>query len=181
MESLGKLLELAEKSAWAILAMAAFVLFVPDDTAKQVGIVDIRTTYKGYFWLALVFSGSLLIGSVFQRHPKLIWRFIFCPLKKLVFPIKDLRTGIKQSRMRYYLIQFSYRDGAKPTAYQVIDSNGNMKGYADTEGKRFLPQELHEGSIIGEQKPQLPKWGGIDWSDIFNGNSNSGCFGISEK
>jgi hypothetical protein len=181
MESLSKVLELAAKYAWAVLVMTAFVLFVPDDAAKQLGIVAIKTAYKGYFWLVLVFTGALLIGTLFQKYRKLIWRFIFCPLKKLAFPVKDLRTGIKQSRMRYYLVQFSFRSGAKPTAYQEVDSNGNVKGYADTDGKRFLPEHLHECSIIGEQKFQFPEWGRMDWSDIFNGYSNSGCWGISEK
>jgi hypothetical protein len=42
-----------------------------------------------------------------------VWRFLVCPVWKFVFPVKDLRTGIEQSRMRYYLVQFSYRSGEK--------------------------------------------------------------------
>ena len=121
------------------------------------------------------------IEAALKKLWQLIWRFVICPLNKLALPVKDLRTGIKQSRMRYYLVQFSFENGDKPIAYQEVDSNGHVKRYADSEGKRFIPEEKHACSIIGEKKFQFPQWGRIDWSDVFNGDRKSGCWGISEK
>lgn len=83
--------------------------------------------------------------------------------------------------MRYYRVQFSYRNGEKHDAYQEADSNGNVKGYYDSEGKRFIPEELHECSHLDGGRFQFPKWGRIDWHDVFNGNKKSGCWAISEK
>lgn len=69
-EALTKVLETAAKYAWAIFVMAAFVLFVPDDAAKQLGIDAIKGQYKGYFWLTLVFTGTLTLGAVFSYLDK---------------------------------------------------------------------------------------------------------------
>jgi hypothetical protein len=70
MESLGKLLEFVGKYSWAVFVMTAFVLFVPDDGAKQLGLYDVRTAYKGFWWLALVLTGALWIGAVFSYLDK---------------------------------------------------------------------------------------------------------------
>jgi len=129
-----------------------------------------------------------LLKILFEKYIgsalKALWKLLCClviSFKKLAFPVKDLRTGIKQSRMRYYCVQFSYRNGDKHDAYQEIDSSGNVKGYYDSEGKRFISEELHECSHLDSGKFQFPKWGKVDWRDIFNGNNDSGCWGINEK
>ena len=129
-----------------------------------------------------------IVGHVLEKYidPVLKWlwqllsRFIV-GVKKMVSPVTDAKTGIKQSRMRYYLVRFSFKNGNNPTAYQEVDSNGNLKRYADSDGKRFIPNEPHQCSVIEEGKFQFPKWARMDWSDVFNGNNDSGCWGISEK
>ena len=83
--------------------------------------------------------------------------------------------------MRYYLVQFSYGAGERRDAYQEADSSGNVKGYCDSEGKRFIPEEPHECAPLDGGKFQFPKWRRIDWHDVFNGDKDSGCWGISEK
>ena len=112
---------------------------------------------------------------------RVLWRFAICPIKKLVSPVKDLRTGIKQSRMRYYRVQFSYKSGEKIEAYQAADSNGNVRGYYRDEGKRYIPEAVHECSQLDDGRFQFPRWARIDWRDIFSGDVNSGCWGITEK
>jgi hypothetical protein len=119
--------------------------------------------------------------TVLKELRQSIWRFVFCPLKKLAFPVQDMKTGLKQSRMRYYLVQFSFKNGNKTRAYMEVDSNGKKIRYADNAGKRFIPEEPHECTYLESGKFQFPKWGRKDWSDVFNGNSNSGCWGISER
>jgi len=120
------------------------------------------------------------IGPVLKALWQLLRRLIV-GVMKMAHPVKDVRTGVKQSRMRYYLVQFSFTNGSNPTAYQEADSNGNLKRYADSDGKRFIPDEPHQCSVIGGGKFQFPTWGKMDWSDVFNGNKSSGCWGISEK
>lgn len=125
-----------------------------------------------------------LVEKYIEPVVKALWQLLMRGLvavKKLVFPVKDFRTGIKQSRMRYYLVQFTYRNGHKPIAYQEVDSNGQVKRYVDREGKRFLAEEIHECTVIADGKFQLPEWRKVDWGDIFNGNNNSGCWAISER
>lgn len=70
MESLGKVLEFVGKYSWAVFVMTAFVLFVPDDGAKQLGLYDVRTSYRGLWWLALVLTGALWVGAVFSYLDK---------------------------------------------------------------------------------------------------------------
>ena len=111
---------------------------------------------------------------------RFIWRFVICPIWKLAFPVVDKKTGIKQSRMKYYLLQFQYQNGETHLAYQEVYSNGDSKGYYDREGKRFFPEHPNENFHIA-QEFQFPKWGRIDWYDVFNGDKNSGCWGITER
>jgi membrane protein YqaA with SNARE-associated domain len=72
MESLAKVLEFVGKYSWAVLVMVAFVLFVPNDVAKQLGIEEVRTTYKGFWWLALVLTGAVWLGAIFAYFDKRI-------------------------------------------------------------------------------------------------------------
>lgn len=120
------------------------------------------------------------LGAVFKALWQPVWRALI-GVKKLSLPVKDLRTGIKQSRMRYYLVQFSFRNGDSPIVFQEIDSNGNLRRYVDREGKRFIPEEIHSYSVTAEGKFQFPEWRKMDWKDIFNGNNNSGCWAITER
>lgn len=69
-ETLSKVFESAAKYAWAVFVMAAFVLFVPDDAAMQLGIDRIKAEYKGYFWLTLVFTGTLTLSAVLSYFNK---------------------------------------------------------------------------------------------------------------
>jgi len=181
MESLAKILELAAKYAWAVFATTAFVLFAPDNITKLIGLAEIKTLYRGRLWLLLIFTGVLVVGAYAGPAAKLGWRFVICPFEKLAFPVRDVRTGIKQSRMRYYRVQFRFRNGREETAFQESNSNGSLIGYFDREGQRYIPEEPHEASVLDAGRFQFRTWGRIDWSDVFNGDKHSGCWGISER
>ncbi len=73
MEALSKILEFSAKYAWAVFVMVAFVLFVPEDALKQLGLEHMAAQYKGYFWLALVFTGTLSVGAVFTYLDKKVF------------------------------------------------------------------------------------------------------------
>ncbi len=66
MEWIGKILDFIAKFSWAVMIVAAFVLFVPDDAAKQIAIFDIRESYKGVWWIVLVLSGAIWSSSAFK-------------------------------------------------------------------------------------------------------------------
>lgn len=70
MEAISKIFEFAAKYAWAVFVMAAFVLFVPEDAGKQLGLEQIKAAYKGYFWLILVFTGTLSVGAILSYLDK---------------------------------------------------------------------------------------------------------------
>src|SRR5713226_7438501 len=65
-EPLGKVLDFLGKYSWAVFVMAAFVLFIPQDAADQIGIYTLRANYKGLWWLLLVLSGAVWIGVAFR-------------------------------------------------------------------------------------------------------------------
>ena len=73
MEALSKILVFVARYAWAVFVMIAFVLFVPDDALKQLGLEQIKATYKGYFWLVLIFTGTLSVGAVFSYLDKKVF------------------------------------------------------------------------------------------------------------
>lgn len=83
--------------------------------------------------------------------------------------------------MRYYQVRFSYRNDTQIEALQEVTSNGVLTGYYDVTGKRYLPDEPHECSVIAGGAFQYPKWGRIDWADVFSGSLRTGCFGITER
>jgi hypothetical protein len=66
MESLAKILEFVGKYAWAVCITTAFLLFIPQDAAEQVGVFEIRTAYKGLLWIIFILTLVLTIGAVLQ-------------------------------------------------------------------------------------------------------------------
>jgi hypothetical protein len=70
MDWLGKVLDFVATYSWAVLVVTAFVLFVPDDAAKQIGVLEIRESSKGVWWIVLVLSGAIWAGSIFRYFDK---------------------------------------------------------------------------------------------------------------
>lgn len=66
MEWLSKLLDFVAKYFWALFVVAAFILVIPEDAAKQIGLAELRETHKGYLWVGLVFFGALWAGAIFK-------------------------------------------------------------------------------------------------------------------
>lgn len=73
MDNFAKIIDFAAKYAWAAFVMVAFVLFVPDDAAKQLGIEQIKSNYKGYLWLTLIFTGTLSLGATLSYLDKKVF------------------------------------------------------------------------------------------------------------
>lgn len=66
MESLAKILEFLGKYAWAVCVTIAFVIFVPEDAARQLGIAELRAGFRGPLWILLVLTAVLSLGALFQ-------------------------------------------------------------------------------------------------------------------
>lgn len=70
MESLAKVLDFVGKYSWAVLVVVGFVLFIPSDAARQIGLDTLRSTYKGPLWILLVLSATVWLGAVFRYFDK---------------------------------------------------------------------------------------------------------------
>ena len=66
-EAVSKTLDALAKYSWGIVAVCIFVLFLPDVQARQIGIIEIRSTYQGYWWICLVFSSVIWLGSIYSK------------------------------------------------------------------------------------------------------------------
>ena len=66
MEALSKVLDFVGKYAWAVCVTAAFVLLIPEDAAKQIGLSELRSVYKGPLWIVLVLTLVVALGAAFQ-------------------------------------------------------------------------------------------------------------------
>jgi hypothetical protein len=93
--------------------------------------------------------------------------------------VRDTRTAVKQSRFRYYRVEFNCGD-QKTMVYAVIDSNGNTRRYASGTGATFYPPERCESRVLDGGKFLLTLWGNkVDWRDVFNGDLAKGRWGIT--
>ena len=72
LDTILKSLESIAKYSWAFFVVCAFVIFLPDETANKIGILEIRKNSIGFWWIALVFTGSLWITSLFGLIKNLI-------------------------------------------------------------------------------------------------------------
>lgn len=66
MEALSKILDFVGKYAWAVFVTTCFVLFVPDDAAKQIGLSELREQFKGALWILLVLTSVVSLGALLQ-------------------------------------------------------------------------------------------------------------------
>ena len=148
MDPLLKYLELASKFALPVLIVAALALFIPDDLASALGIYEIRKEHQGYIWLILFFVAAIVAGTSAPAVSRALWRFIFCPIKKLLAPQRDRKLGIAQSRMRYYLVRISAPNDHAIDVYQEVSSNGLIVRYLLQHGEPFALPSVHDSSMI---------------------------------
>ena len=73
MDALAKVLEFVGKYAWAVFVTACFVLFIPDDAAKQIGLLELRQSFKGILWILMVLTVVVSLGAAFQYLDKRVF------------------------------------------------------------------------------------------------------------
>jgi hypothetical protein len=66
MDALAKVLEFVGKYAWAVCITVAFLLLIPDDAARQIGVTELRSAFKGPLWIILVLTLVLALGALLQ-------------------------------------------------------------------------------------------------------------------
>lgn len=69
-EGWGKVVEFVERKAWVLTVVLAFVLFMPDQPAHQIGIKTIRDQWQGYVWIAFVLASLLTLAGIFSYFDK---------------------------------------------------------------------------------------------------------------
>jgi hypothetical protein len=62
-----KLIDAVARFAWAVMAVCFFVLFLPHNRAIQMGIATLKEQHLGYWWILLVFSGTVCAGNLYSR------------------------------------------------------------------------------------------------------------------
>ena len=182
METLVAALELAAKYAWAFFLVSCIVLWLPDPIAARMTLQQFRSDNAPYIWIVLMLTGVLALGTSLALAKSYLWRFIACPCKKLLFPIRDPRTKLKQSRVRYYRVRIKHNDGSEEQRFYGVSSNGGPLGYYDDQGSRVFPAPSNAGhEHLNGGQYESPKWATIDWQDVFNPNPQSGTWGIVER
>lgn len=59
-----KILNFFANYYWVVFILGLIVLFTPADLAKAIGLESIKQQNELYWWLALVFSGALLVRDL---------------------------------------------------------------------------------------------------------------------
>lgn len=175
-----KAIEIVVKFAWPTMIFTACILYVPQEHMLGMNFSELRKNHLLELQVGLLISTIMVAGTLLPSRANL-WRYVFCPLKKFFFPIMDRRSGIKQSRMRYRKIAVTTRTGEE-ILYQSFNSNGNgpMTHY-DLAGKRIFPAFDNGYTAFDDDWSLTPRWGRIDFEDLFNGDRKSGVWPIVER
>lgn len=62
-----KLVDAASRFAWGVLAVCIFVLFTPQKQAAEIGIATLKEQHLGYWWVLLVFAGTISAGNLYSK------------------------------------------------------------------------------------------------------------------
>jgi hypothetical protein len=62
-----KLVDAAARFAWGVLVVCIFVLFLPQKQAIEIGIAPLKEQHLGYWWVLLIFSGTICTGNLYSR------------------------------------------------------------------------------------------------------------------
>lgn len=65
-EGWGKAFDFVERYAWIVAAGIAFVLFIPDQAAQQLGIKPIRNQWQGYLWIGFFVAALLTLAGLWR-------------------------------------------------------------------------------------------------------------------
>jgi hypothetical protein len=179
MEAITKFFEYLPKYAWIGAIVLAFLLSITDETARSFGVLDIRLQYLGMLWISFFVCILAWIASIAAKFWIWLKRYLLIPMLKISTPQRCLRTGIKQSRMRYHRLEYTLSDGQRAQVYLVADSNGQHVGYCNQNGEVCL---LPDNSVNtgADSFYQTPSWAKVDWRDVFSGDRKSGCWAIEQ-
>lgn len=66
-EALSKILDAIAKYAWGVLVVCLLVVLLPDKATEAMGLNSLKGDYLGYWWIGLIFSGAIWLGSIFSH------------------------------------------------------------------------------------------------------------------
>lgn len=73
-EIVAKFLDTIAKYAWAVTAVCALVLFLPNKSIDAMGLTVIRQEYLGFWWIGFIFSSVIAFSSTVNRLSKWLWQ-----------------------------------------------------------------------------------------------------------
>ncbi len=149
MEALSKILDFVGKYAWVGFFTAGFVLFTPDNAARQIGILDLRNTYKGICWIVLVLTFALWMVAAFRYISRRIFDE-WLTRRRQARELEEARRKIRESlalRLRsldpreqmwikcclFYNVQTLSAAATDPTASSLHDKGIVEKGTGHAE------------------------------------------------
>ena len=59
-----KILEFAARYSIAVAVVCAFILFTPEEFAKETGVFEVRKSNTAVFWITLIFSSTIFLCSI---------------------------------------------------------------------------------------------------------------------
>jgi hypothetical protein len=71
-EWIARLLEAIAKYSWGVVAVCLFVLFLQHKQAEEIGILKLRADFLPYWWIVLLFSGTICAGNIFAKTTRWI-------------------------------------------------------------------------------------------------------------
>ncbi len=66
-EAISTILEAVAKYAWGVFFVCLFVILLPTDTSKSLGLEKIKLDYLGFCWLGLIFSATICVSNWFSE------------------------------------------------------------------------------------------------------------------
>lgn len=148
-EAISKILESVAKYAWGVFVVCLFVILLPVDSLKYLGMETIKLDYLGFWWLGLIFSAAIWSSSIFSRLANWYYRIRKKSTNKAII-IKRLRT-LDQSE--YMWIVYCLLNNVQTLSATAIHQTANSllnKGIVTQGSGSILNLPFHIQDFIWE-------------------------------
>lgn len=130
-----KIIEAIAKYALGVFAVCLFVIILPENTAKSIGLETIKMEHLGYWWLGLIFSGAIWVSSIIPKLGKWYsgYRAKVSLMKAVIRRLYTL-DSIEKEWIRYCLLENVQTLNApqiNPTANSLVDKGVLSQGTGD--------------------------------------------------
>lgn len=157
-------------SLWIFLII---IISTPEPLLEELNILILKKNYIKEIYLLIYLMSIYTIIKIVC--------FFKIPAQKTFFPVRDIKSRIKQSRYRYAEAIFKKENNEEYAGFFGATSNGDRVFFYKEDGKRIFSEvDFVDYKVIGNFDKH-PKWERIDWQDVFNGTKESGVWAITER